>query len=344
MKQILIGTFVGAILFAFTSAGVFAYSFNRNLTTGSTGQDVLELQRVLNSNEQTKLAEVGPGSPGNETTYFGAITKSGVIAYQNLFRQAILIPVGLTFGTGYFGPSTREHLNSGPTVNTTPTSGVEDTTQNSSEVQTVSSSGNAVSSSLLSGNLFSSLEDSKELYLFYPSKYEGKQGDTLTLHGTGFESKNTVYLDNNKIEVLSNSKTRLTFKIPSSIPDGKYAIEVKNSKGTTDTDTFFIIKESAVKDPIITGISPTKGYYAEKVTITGSGFTAKNNEVRTSYGVVGGIPSEDGTTLEFEVRPYPDTPGIQEGVDLGQDVSWDISINIINGSGISNRTTFTLEF
>ena len=81
------------------------FTFSRSLTIGSEGDDVRELQRILNA-EGFTVAVSGPGSVGNESAYFGSLTQAALIKYQNFYRADILEPVGLSFGTGYFGPST----------------------------------------------------------------------------------------------------------------------------------------------------------------------------------------------------------------------------------------------
>ncbi len=86
-------------------------TFSRNLSMGSKGNDVKCLQTILNSNSATRLTSLGQGSPGNETDYFGQITKSAVIKFQELYASEILHPVGLTSGNGFVGPSTRNKLN-----------------------------------------------------------------------------------------------------------------------------------------------------------------------------------------------------------------------------------------
>ncbi|MEK7147621.1 MAG: hypothetical protein AAB806_01960, partial [Patescibacteria group bacterium] len=50
------------------------YVFNANLTMGSKGADVMNLQKVLNSDANTQVAASGVGSAGNESSYFGALT------------------------------------------------------------------------------------------------------------------------------------------------------------------------------------------------------------------------------------------------------------------------------
>lgn len=77
-----------------TAVGVF----KSNLTVGSLGSEVKALQEFLNAHGYT-VASSGPGSPGNETTRFGAATKAALIKYQKA--------KGITPAVGYFGPKTR---------------------------------------------------------------------------------------------------------------------------------------------------------------------------------------------------------------------------------------------
>ena len=98
------------------------YTFTRTLSVGMSGEDVLMLQRVLNSDSATRVAQVGPGSPGNETQFFGPMTRDAVSRFQTRHRSEILAPLGLLNPTGMVGPSTRAKLNQlTRTVATTPT-------------------------------------------------------------------------------------------------------------------------------------------------------------------------------------------------------------------------------
>ena len=83
------------------------FSFKNNLKYGMSGNDVKYLQIVLK-------AEVGaptyPDSIG-ATGWFGPVTKSSVIEFQEDYATAVLAPWGLTSGTGFVGGTTRDKLN-----------------------------------------------------------------------------------------------------------------------------------------------------------------------------------------------------------------------------------------
>jgi hypothetical protein len=73
-------------------------TFTRDLAVGSTGADVKALQIYLNAHGFL-VAKSGPGSPGNETTKFGAATKAALAKWQ--------VSVGVSPTSGYFGPKSR---------------------------------------------------------------------------------------------------------------------------------------------------------------------------------------------------------------------------------------------
>ena len=76
--------------------------FKTSLTIGSLGSEVKMLQQFLNAHGY-KVAASGLGSPGNETTRFGAATKAALIKYQKA--------KGITPAAGYFGEKTRAAVN-----------------------------------------------------------------------------------------------------------------------------------------------------------------------------------------------------------------------------------------
>jgi hypothetical protein len=78
-----------------------SYTFTRDLTVGSTGADVMELQKFLNANGYT-VATTGAGSIGNESTYFGTRTQQALSKFQ--------AAKGITPTAGYFGAKTRAYI------------------------------------------------------------------------------------------------------------------------------------------------------------------------------------------------------------------------------------------
>lgn len=86
--------------------------FTITLSVGSSGHQVTLLQKLLNQDADTRIASSGPGSPGNETAYFGSLTRLAVIRFQEKYADKILVPAGLTSGNGRVGLYTRAKLNS----------------------------------------------------------------------------------------------------------------------------------------------------------------------------------------------------------------------------------------
>ena len=80
-------------------------TLTRSLALGSTGADIKLLQQYLNTNGFI-IAQSGPGSPGNESTYFGSLT---VKAIQRFQAQNGIVTSGSPETTGYgaVGPKTR---------------------------------------------------------------------------------------------------------------------------------------------------------------------------------------------------------------------------------------------
>jgi len=83
-----------------TPTGECPCTFTRNLYPEMSGDDVKCLQEYLNDTGYT-LADSGAGSPGNETTYFGPLTRAAVKEWQD----ANDVEYGDYWG--YFGPKSR---------------------------------------------------------------------------------------------------------------------------------------------------------------------------------------------------------------------------------------------
>ena len=77
------------------------YMFARNLIAGTSNSDVKTLQQYLNA-KGFNITGSGSGSAGNETTFFGGLTKAALVKFQK--------SVGITPASGYFGPKTRAYI------------------------------------------------------------------------------------------------------------------------------------------------------------------------------------------------------------------------------------------
>jgi peptidoglycan hydrolase-like protein with peptidoglycan-binding domain len=85
--------------------------FNRNLAYGSEGEDVRQLQKLLNSDPDTRITGFEEGALGLESTFFGKKTEDAVKRFQ---RKYNIVHSGTPAGTGYgaFGPATRQVMSS----------------------------------------------------------------------------------------------------------------------------------------------------------------------------------------------------------------------------------------
>jgi hypothetical protein len=115
MKAVAVATVIGGAMAGAVSASAAlnlptqncSFVFNTNMRLGSRGADVMNLQKVLNMYPQTQIAATGAGSPGNETTYFGAATRAAV----NKFQALHLVELGITAPTANVFAGTRGLLN-----------------------------------------------------------------------------------------------------------------------------------------------------------------------------------------------------------------------------------------
>lgn len=82
----------------------FTYNFDHDLKYGMVEDDVMALQKILILEGCLVL--------NTPTKNFLGMTLAGVKKLQNKYAKEILYPLGLKYGTGYFGSSTRAFINS----------------------------------------------------------------------------------------------------------------------------------------------------------------------------------------------------------------------------------------
>lgn len=318
------------------SAFASSFQFSRNLKFGSVGDDVKELQIILNRNPKTQVAASGVGSPGNETSFFGSLTKTAVAAFQELYASDILAPLGLSKGTGYFGKSTRDKINN---LSSDPTEEIPDVPPPAASLPNPETPVPSKTTPVFDDT---SIKEAPEIA--YPSAYVAKKGDRITVTGENFlASGNTIHLGTYTIQNLGgDSSNSLSFVVPSDAPDGKYNMTISNKNGESN-ERLFIVKNTATPEPVITSVNPTSGAYGSIVTLAGSGFTSQGNDIYSTYDLMTDI-SSDGKTLRFSVAPFKNIPELQAGLQPKQPFDITEYFYVVNKNGISNVRTFVLHF
>ena len=300
-------------MFLFSATEVFP----RTLYVGMRGEDVRELQKVLNKDIETRIAEMGAGSLGNETNYFGTATKRALIQFQEKYRTEILAPSGLTSGTGIFGTKTRAKV-------------------------TILLNTASVAKSVTTPTQVSIPVQKGEVIVMFPSQYSGTAGTMIEIFGAGFTTKdNTIYFgDGNAVgKAVSPDGQSITFKIPA-IPKGVYPLFVKNARGDSNRDSFFVVTDGVTPEPKIESISPARATRGDVVTVKGSGFLAKGNTVRTGINIIENVSSADGRAISFSI---PVDVFISTTTASSEKFTIPVWVYVVNENGVSNGKSFSLE-
>ncbi len=122
--------------------------------------------------------------------------------------------------------------------------------------------------------------------------------------------------------------------------DNKCVVSEFSDNTITPSTTLTTTTNSSTLTPYISSINPTSGPVNTDVTITGSGFTSKNNVVKFGDTVFV-LPSPDGEIITFQVTGEPCQPPL--GCAYSPFEPGTYTIFIINGDNQkSNSVTFTV--
>lgn len=301
----------GVLLYASAHiAAAQSVSLNRSLRLGMTGEDVRLLQQLLNKDPRTQIAVTGPGSPGQETTWFGSLTRAAVIRFQELYRGEVLTPAGLTNGTGLVGAFTIKKLNM---------------LQSSSPV-------------------------SAGPVLISVSPHVTTVRTPIVVSGVGFEKGPlTATIGGIAVPVsLSNDAATISLSIPSSLPLGAHAVVVTNADGASNALKVRVEDQFALTTSVsgfqISQLSPSRGGYGTVVTILGNGFAPTGNTVVFGFHTFTNVPSADGRTITLQI-PQQFTglvfrSEVLEGIDAEVPLGVMVTTNNVN----SNIEQFNFTF
>lgn len=136
---------------AYADTSPCPYVWGRALHVGDSGADVFQLQKFLNSDPATQVANSGVGSPGNESSTYGVGTKRAVLKFQQVYASSILSPAGLTQPTGSVGKRTLQELNQLCSSASTSTAASSSTSSASTDELTITASDQPASGLIPSG-------------------------------------------------------------------------------------------------------------------------------------------------------------------------------------------------
>ncbi len=342
MKNFYTKLFCLLFLFVFVPFFAFAYQFTKDLKIGDLNSDILELQKILNSDIGTAVSPSGVGSKGNETNYFGNLTKQAVVRFQEKYKNEILAPNGLSYGTGFVGITTRKKLNSlavsgvsaesalkvanpvktgAQALNSSTfyeTSLAERSKANSYfggilgqfSNQNLSSLNSSLSKDALS--LFPSFAKSVKVYNTEP--YQVKSGQKIVVNGTGFTEKNNIFsFGGIRTEgITCGYSTYCEVVVPNGAPLGSQDITLENSNGNSKNQGFpskVFVTNNPIMPSIISSAVPNQIKESElgaNIIVKGERFAVDENYIYTPLGSVGPFSSSDGKTILFSLKEMKD--------------------------------------
>lgn len=364
---VLSAIFFAAVLFLNLKITLASVQFTRQLSLGMSGEDVRDLQKTLNTDPMTQIQGSGAGSPGQETDYFGELTKDAVIRLQEEYSADILAPIGLNVGSGFVGQMTLKKLNNinaskdiqtiSPSQkstllvtnqpisldNTAPNVDIYATDRKLNQISGDIMSG--INQSLASGATpnddYSAYKiDANTVFIKGISAQQGPVGTSVNIQGNGLTAQSMIYFgQTHAVKATLDASGSLTFIVPA-VPLGRYDIAAVSNSGVSNTVVFVVLGATS-PGVFVNSIQPNNIKYGQAVTVYGSGFSPSNNEIVTDFGRFPDLSSSDGKTLVFTFAPET----LKQISKLGNGTkAINVGLSVISDYGIVNKQgSFTLN-
>jgi len=317
LKKLLLILTLSTLLFGQAQAQSSSYLscpdfvFTRDLKTGSKGDDVYVMQKILNLDGRTVVSTSGLGAPGNETFQFGIKTRESLKRFQALFIEYIQV------ADGKFNAKTRTVMNAvcrGPFFTGDTSCGVFGDNKNCKATTTVATTTTVVNTNPLSVTLYGPAEVENVNDFFRVLLVANKPIKTPSL--SGLIVYNATTQDFRKISPTSftfavypnqDAKRQITLQVEADaitdlqgkineIASNELIIKIKNSgtgAGTTTAQTGFPDLDALLAQAGLPSVASTTlaGYSGTCPT----GYTVISPNFAGTSIAAGAIAGKDGT-------------------------------------------------
>lgn len=328
-----------AVFLAIAAPAAAAQYFPRDLRLGDKGPDVVNLQMALNVLYETRVADAGPGSPGQETDQFGAKTEAAVIRYQAL--RGIVPADGVVSGetrralAGTLAWYAEREGGRDPAPVPATTTAATSSASSSSLLDRVKDAGQNAAArriSAVSGapivftHLLAPAEPRKKVTVFGYNYRAGEEYQIVVASTSKVFAKATA-----------TSTIAFTFKVPR-VKAGTYDLYIEGSNGRSETFSFEVGKRSR---PVIRSVTPELIEVGDEVVIEGTGFGRGEITVSTTYGDITGLKAKGGK-IKFTSDLGADLPKVQR--PDGAVASVPIVLRVKNAKGTSDPFVVYVAF